>query len=79
MTKTAQRILADAMRLPQGERAAVASSLLETLEPPAASDGPPHEEWLAEVERRARAALDGRPGVSWEEGKARILDRLRHE
>ncbi len=78
MTKAARRVLAEALQLPQGDRAAVANSLLDTLEPPErreTNDG----EWISELERRAQAAIAGDPGVSWEEGKARILERLQPE
>ena len=33
------------------------------------------EEWLAEIERRARAARAGSPGVSWETARAEIERR----
>jgi hypothetical protein len=33
--------------------------------------------WLAEVERRARAAIAGEPGVPWDTAKAMIERRLR--
>ena len=32
---------------------------------------------LAEIERRARAAMAGSPGVSWSEARAQIQSRLR--
>jgi hypothetical protein len=33
-------------------------------------------EWLAEIERRARAAEAARPGIPWETARAEILRRL---
>ena len=74
MTKAAQRVLVDALQLPQGDRAAVANRLLNTLEPPPQTHEATDGEWLGEIERRARTALAGEPGVPWEEGKARISD-----
>ena len=78
MIKAAQRVLADALQLPQDERAAVANSLLDTLEPPERREAT-DDEWISEIERRARSAMAGDPGVSWEQGKADILKRLRSE
>jgi len=57
MTKTAQQVLLDALHLSQPERATVANSLLESLDPPPPDKEGDHEEWLGEIERRARAAL----------------------
>lgn len=37
---------------------------------------PTKEDWIAEIERRARAAAAGEPGVSWEETRATIERRL---
>jgi len=34
------------------------------------------EDWLAEIERRARAAIAGEPGLSWEEVRAEVERRL---
>ena len=34
------------------------------------------EDWLAEIERRARVAIAGEPGISWEEVRAAIEQRL---
>jgi putative addiction module component (TIGR02574 family) len=76
MTKTAQQVLLDALHLSQPERATVANSLLESLDPPPPDKEGDHEEWLGEIERRARAALAGKPGVPWGDARARILKRL---
>jgi hypothetical protein len=32
--------------------------------------------WIAEVERRAQAALAGVPGLTWDETRARVTERL---
>ena len=34
------------------------------------------EEWVAEIERRARAAMAGEPGLLWEEVRSSIEWRL---
>jgi len=72
---TAQQLLQQALRLNEEERVVVATSLLESVE------APPHDrrtdrEWIAEIERRARAALAGSPGLSWPDARARIEERL---
>jgi hypothetical protein len=72
--KDAVRILEAALNLPEAQRASVARSLLESLEPPDA--GMTQEEWLTEIERRARAAMEGSPGVLWEDARTEINRRL---
>ena len=75
-TEAAQQVLVSALRLSLQERATLANSLLESLEPPPFEEDRSHERWLADIERRARAALSGKPGVPWEDAKAGILKRL---
>ena len=76
MANDAARILAEALQLTPEERALIAVELLASLEPDVA-DGQDREiDWIAEIERRARAALAGSPTVSWPEARAQILDRL---
>jgi len=70
MTQT-ERILNEALSLPEPERAEIVARLLESL------DGPPDrgvdEAWAVEIERRC-AALDSGEAVSsdWNEVRARI-------
>ena len=60
--------------LPEDEGACVAAELLASLEPDVEPrDG---EEWIAEVERRARAAIDGLPGLSWDETRTSVEERV---
>ncbi len=47
-----------------------ARSLLESLEPPDSRLA--RKEWRAEIERRARAAMEGSPGVLWEDARDEI-------
>ncbi len=75
-TEAAEQVLVSALRLSQHERATVANSLLESLEPSPSEEDRSHEKWIADVERRARAALAGKPGVPWEDARAGILKRL---
>ena len=72
---TAQQILEQALQLNEEERVVGASTLLESVEasPP---DRRSDEEWMAEIERRARAALGGSSGLAWAEARARVEERL---
>ena len=76
MTKRTVQLFKDALELPQEERAELASSLLDTLGPAIPVDRS-DEEWIAEIERRARAALAGEPGISWEEARAQAKSPAR--
>jgi putative addiction module component (TIGR02574 family) len=77
MATAADRVLDDALKLAPDERARIVAELLATLEP----DVPPgqqrsDEEWIREIERRARAALAGSRGVSWTDARKQIRSRL---
>ena len=69
------KILRDALQLPENERAGLAADLLDSLPP--IPDQRSGQDWIDEVERRARAALTGEPGVPWAEAQALIRERLR--
>jgi len=74
MTTTAEEVLKEALRLSEGARARVAAELLASFEPDVETrDG---EAWIAEVGRRARAAIAGLPGVTWDETRTRIDERI---
>jgi putative addiction module component (TIGR02574 family) len=75
--KTAQQLLRNALELPEEERAELALGLLDSLEPPSPSGNRSDEEWLAEIERRARAALAGEPGIPWDEARNIVEQHLR--
>ena len=73
MATTAEDMLKDALQLSEGERARVAAELLASLEPDTETrDG---EAWVADVQRRAQAALGGIPGLSWDETRTRVEKR----
>lgn len=59
MSPTAQKILKDAIRLSESERASLAAELLGSLEPDIPSQQRTEKEWLTEIERRARAYRNG--------------------
>jgi putative addiction module component (TIGR02574 family) len=75
MSTVAQRILQDALNLPEEERAEVAARLIESLEE--ATDPDLDEAWAAEIERRC-VALDAGEAVAsdWEEVRRRIEAEL---
>lgn len=73
MSAQARQILEQALQLDDAERAALAADLVASLGPP---DDRTDEEWIREVERRARRALAGGPSFSWEEVREGIRRRL---
>lgn len=62
--RDAEQILREALQLSESERARVAAEFLTSLGwvKSRAGDG-----WIAEVERRAQAAIDGVPALTWHE------------
>ena len=76
MANVKDRLLEEALQLPPEQRAELAGDLLATLEPDTPSGQRTEAEWIAEIERRARAAIAGSPGVSWAEARAQIQSRL---
>jgi len=76
MAKSADRVLGEALRLSPDERARIAAELLATLEPDLPSERRSEAEWVREIERRARAAMAGSPGVSWTEARDQVRGRL---
>ena len=75
MSKTAQRVLGEALRLEVSERAELAAELLASL------DGEPEEDveaaWAAEIRRRAERARSGEdPGSPWAEVHNAAKDAL---
>jgi hypothetical protein len=69
MSGAKERLLHEALGLPEEERAELAAELLASLGP---EDTRTDEEWLAQIERRARSALQGSPGIPWEEARAEL-------
>jgi len=75
MSTNADAVLKEALQLSEQERARVAAELLASLDPDLETrDG---NAWIAEVERRAQAAVDGVPGLGWEETRNRVEERTR--
>lgn len=70
-------VLQDALNLPDADRATVAAELLASLPAPVGSDAIASEEWLNELEQRARDALTGIVTLEdWDAVEKRILDKL---
>ncbi len=76
MAGSADQVLGEALKLAPDERARIVAELLATLEPDLPSQQRSEAEWIQEVERRARAAMAGSPGVSWAEARAQVQSRL---
>ena len=71
MTKTAEALLADALRLSREVRAELAAELLASLDGPADPDA--EAAWAAEIERRVDAIEAGTLTLEpWEDVKRRI-------
>jgi len=75
MSKTAQKVLHEALRLELSDRAELAAELLASL------DGEPDEDveaaWAAEIERRAARARSGEDvGRPWAEARDAAKDAL---
>ena len=68
MTKAAQSVLADALRLDPGSRAELIAEILTSFDGPADADA--ESTWAAEIERRIQAIEAGVD--SWEAVKSRI-------
>ena len=76
MATTVDRVLGEALKLPPDERARIVAELLASLEPDVPSDRRTEAEWIDEIERRARAAIAGNPGVPWATAFDQIQSRL---
>jgi putative addiction module component (TIGR02574 family) len=75
MARPAEQVLKEALQLPEDERAGLVCDLLDSFGTPPHT-GRTEREWISEVERRARAAMAGEPGLSWEEVRSGIERRL---
>ncbi|MGK2857053.1 MAG: addiction module protein [Thermoanaerobaculia bacterium] len=73
MTDAANKILKEALRLDEAERARIAGELLSSLED---TDEQVHETWAREIERRA---ADARAGDAGEEDWRSVLNEIERE
>jgi hypothetical protein len=77
MPRSAEQLLSDALELSDEERLGLALELLGSVMPEVPGSNRPDHEWIAELERRARAASSGSPGLSWPEVRTEIESKLR--
>ena len=72
MKRTAQQLLAEALVLPENDRAELAAELLDSLD--AQNDSDSEALWAAEISSRI-AALDAGAvqTISWKEARRRVL------
>jgi putative addiction module component (TIGR02574 family) len=75
MPRTATQLLEEALQLAEDQREELAYGILHSLSSRPA-ERRTEDEWIAEIERRARAALAGEPGIPWEEARAEARRRL---
>jgi putative addiction module component (TIGR02574 family) len=71
MGELPNKLLEQALKLPAEERAALADSLLRSLEPP--MDPDIDAAWRAEVARRVAELDAGASTIPWEQARAEIL------
>ena len=71
MGELPNKLLDEALKLPPGERAALADSLLRSLEGPV--DPAVDAAWRAEIRRRVADLDAGAPTVPWAEARAEIM------
>jgi putative addiction module component (TIGR02574 family) len=76
MASAADRLLDEALKLAPDERARIVAELLATLEPDLPGQQRSDQDWIQEIERRARAAAAGNPGVPWAVAREQIRSRL---
>ncbi|MBL8380701.1 MAG: addiction module protein [Burkholderiales bacterium] len=67
MTTLADDLFAEALRLPEGARAALAASLIDSLD--ATVDADAEAQWAAEIRRRIAALDAGAPTTPWDEAR----------
>lgn len=76
MPRSAEQLLSDALQLSDEERLELALGLLGSVMPEVPGTDRPDHEWIEELERRARAASTGGPGLTWPEVRTEIESKL---
>ena len=72
MTPEVDRVLEQALRLPAEARAAIAGSLIESLDEHVDPDA--EQAWVAEIEKRIRELDSSQAkGIPWSEARRRIV------
>lgn len=76
MSSAPARILEEALNLPDDQRADLAAELLASLAPATPAEARSEDEWVTEIERRARAAIAGSPAIPWDQARQEIQRRV---
>ena len=77
MTSDPVAVLREALALPDGDRATIAAELLASLPEPEGGLVIDSEEWVREIEHRARRVLSGETVTEdWDTVEQRILGKL---
>jgi RecA-family ATPase len=77
MTSDAVTVLREALSLPDSDRASIAAELLASLPEPEGGLAIDSEEWVREIEHRARGVLSGEMvPEEWDTVEQRILGKL---
>lgn len=77
MTGDAMTVLRDALALSEGDRADLAAELLASLPAPDGGLEVDSDEWLREIERRARSVVSGETELEdWDTVEERIRAKL---
>jgi putative addiction module component (TIGR02574 family) len=72
MTPEADKLLEEALRLPPEARAAIAGSLIESLDEIVDPDA--EQAWIVEIEKRIRELDSGQAkAIPWSEARRRII------
>ena len=70
MTTIADDLFTEALRLPEGTRAALAATLIDSLD--TAVDADAEAQWAVEIRRRVAALDAGAPTTPWDEARKLI-------
>lgn len=73
----AERIVSEALELPDVDRAEVALRILDSLEGPDPHANLDDDELMAEIQARAERAEQGERGRSWTDVRQRVEQRLK--
>ena len=73
-----QDLLAEALKLPVGERARIVKALIKSLDDDGENPADVARAWVSEIERRARRAASGKSaGKDWDSAIRKIASKHR--
>ena len=76
MTTIADDLFTAALRLPEGARAALAATPIDSLDTVADADADAEAQWAVEIRRRIAALDAGAPTTPWDEARKLIAAGL---